>query len=56
MRLSVYIWAIDHCGTTWSHVLTDVKSEIMLGPVFGWALLYLLHGLCERRNNYGSKN
>ena len=38
MRLSVYIWSIDHWGTVWSHVLTDVKSEVMLGPVFGWAL------------------
>jgi hypothetical protein len=24
-RLNVYIWAIDHWGTDWNYVLTDVK-------------------------------
>lgn len=24
-RLDMYIWAVTHYGTAWSHVLTDVK-------------------------------
>lgn len=26
-RLDIYVWAISHFGTAWSHVLTDVKLE-----------------------------
>ena len=24
-QLDLYIWAVDHYGTAWTHVLTDVK-------------------------------
>lgn len=24
-NLDIYVWAIDHYGTAWSHVLTDLK-------------------------------
>lgn len=24
-RLDIYIWAVDHIGTSWSYVLTDVE-------------------------------
>ena len=24
-RLDIYIWAVTHYGTAWSHVLTDIK-------------------------------
>lgn len=24
-KLDLYIWAVDHYGTAWSHVLTDIK-------------------------------
>lgn len=29
-QLDVYIWAVTHFGTAWSHVLTDVKLEEVL--------------------------
>lgn len=25
--LDVYIWAVDHCGTSWKYVFTDIEIE-----------------------------
>lgn len=28
-KLDIYVWGVTHFGTAWSHVLTDIKLEVI---------------------------